>query len=172
MQLVDTLAADTQDRADGGKGLRGMAVEAVVGDDDVTEAGGELSGQVVQSGADLSTIESVDYVDVRDPERVERVSGRETVLEGNGTPDGVGDGRHGVRAEGGAALRIVVAQGRPQTDAALVQGILEGKRAQPLAPDDPVDEPLVLGHLLSQNVVTPISGEAGILTHGGASLTG
>lgn len=45
--------------------------------------------------------------------------------------------------------------GRPQTGAALVQGIQERESAQPLAPDAPVHEPFVLGHLLSQDAVTP-----------------
>jgi hypothetical protein len=62
VQLVDTLAADIQSCTDGGEGLRGTAVEAVVGDDDVTQARGELSGQVVQEGVDLRAVESLGLV--------------------------------------------------------------------------------------------------------------
>jgi len=167
MQLVDTLAADPENCADGGEGLRRIAVEAVVGDDDVTQAGRELVGHVVQNGVDPSLIERGDAVDVCDERSMEQVGGGEAVLKGNGTPDGVGDGRDGIGAKGSAAPRVVVAQCRPQADAALVQGVLEGEVAQPLATDNPVHKTLVPGHLLGQDRVTPINSESGMLTHGG-----
>jgi hypothetical protein len=108
VELVDALAADSQDRADGRESLRGVAVEAVVGDDDVTQTGGELSGQVVQDGLDLSAVESLELPAVRDPRGMAQVRARETALEGDGPPDSVGDGRDGVAAERDAAPGIVV----------------------------------------------------------------
>jgi len=83
----------------------------------------------VQGRVDLSTVEGLELAAVVDPGGTGRVQVRETVLEYDSPPDGVGDGRDGVAAEGGATLGVVVVEGRPEADAALVQSILEGEVA-------------------------------------------
>jgi hypothetical protein len=169
VKLMDALAADSEGAADGGEGLGRAAIQAMVGNDDVLQAKRELSGQAVQGGIRLSPLKGLDLVTIHDQGNIRPVGMKETVLKGDGAPDGMGDGWNSVGAEGGAALGVVVAQGRPQADAPLVQGILEGKGTQPLAPDNPMDEPFVLGHLRLCDAVSFLTDNCGRLAHGGTS---
>ncbi len=59
-------------------------------------------------------------------------------------PDGAGDRRDGVGAEGDPSSGVVVPQGLPEGDAADMQRLIVGKVAAPLMSHHPMDQPLVL----------------------------
>jgi len=170
VELMDALAADTEGATNGGQGQGRVAVETVMGDDDVSKAGRELCDEVAQGSVDQGVVKGADVVGSGVGRNIDAGRARETVLKIDRPPDGVGNGRDGVGAEGGTSLRVVVSERGPEADAPLMEGMVEGQVAQPLAPYNPMDERFVLGHLLGQDAVPPISVDGGILGHSGASF--
>ncbi len=61
MQLLDALPTYPQELADGGKGLRRVPSQPVVGDDDLLLAGWELAKETTQFGADEPSVQCLDH---------------------------------------------------------------------------------------------------------------
>jgi hypothetical protein len=161
VEVLDTLASDAEALSDLGEGLRGQAAEAlpeaIVGDDDQTQARRERAEQAVELGLDLPTVELLGNVGqiIRQSERLILVGGQvwpsqpdDRSVLGDRVPDGTLDRDDGIGAEPGPSRGIVALERVPEPDPSRLDGLLEGQAAKTLSADHPMNQALVLGHLL------------------------
>jgi len=113
VQLVDPLAADADCVANSGEGLGWVVGQAIVGDDDFSQTGGQLLDGVPERAVDLCPMDQIDRIDVSGRHRLQAGRARRTMVGSDGAPDGAGDGGDRIGTEGDTPLGIIAAKGRP-----------------------------------------------------------